>query len=153
VAAEKKPTEMTAQELYRTYAAWTGQLHYYAVKHLGRHIDCEYNPDSYEFRIFSGHAEDGDLSVWAFRTVPTLVRPPGEERAVIRLPKPEENPTSEQLDEVFRQICLAAARVLNVDLDKPKLAAPEKSMLISKKRKNESPRTRRRNLGPGPKKD
>jgi hypothetical protein len=128
---------MTAKELYRTYAAWTGQLHYYAVKHLGRHIDCEFLPDSYEFRVFSGHAEDAPLSVWAFHTVPGLVRPPGEERAIIRLPKPEENPTSEQLDEVFRQICLAAARVLGVDLDKPKLAAPQKSMLISKKRKKQ----------------
>jgi hypothetical protein len=138
---------MTSQELYKTYAAWTGQLHYYAVKHLGRHIDCEYNPDSYEFCIFSGHAEDAPLSVWAFHTVPTLVRPPGEARAVIRLPKPEENPSSEQLDEVFRQLCLAAARVLSVDLGKLKLAAPEKSMLVAKKRKNESPRAKRRNLG------
>ena len=142
---------MTSQELYKTYAAWTGQLHYYAVKHLGRHIDCEYNPDSYEFRVFSGHAEDAPVG--AFHTVPGLVRPPGEERAIVRLPKPEENPSSEQLDEVFRQICLAAARVLNVDLDKPKLAAPEKSMLVAKKRKNESPRAKRRTLDPGPKKD
>jgi hypothetical protein len=127
--------EMTSQELYKTYAAWTGQLHHYAVKHLGRHIDCEYNPDTYEFRIFSGHAEDAPLSVWGFHTVPGLVRPPGEERAVIRLPKPEENPSSEQLDEIFRQLCLSAARVLNLDLGKPKLAAPEKSMLIAKKKK------------------
>jgi hypothetical protein len=127
--------QMTAQELYRTYAAWTGQLHYYAVKHLGRHIDCEYNPDSYEFQVFSGHAEDAPVG--AFQTVPAFVRPPGEERAIIRLPRPEENPSSEQLDEAFRQICLAAARVLGVDLDKPKLATPQKSMLVSKKRKKQ----------------
>jgi hypothetical protein len=136
---------MTSQELYKTYAAWSGQVHYYCVKHLGRHIDCEYDPDRYEFRVFSGHAEDAPMG--AFQTVPTLVRPSGEERAVIRLPKPEENPSSEQLDEVFRQICLAAARVLNVNLDKPKLAAPEKSMLSRKKRlrkKDEIPNDNRK---------
>ena len=145
MATEKKPTEMTAQELYRTYAAWTGQLHYYAVKHLGRHIDCEFLPDTYEFRIFSGHAEDAPVG--AFQTVPGLVRPAGELRAMICLPRPEENPTSEQLDEVFRQICLAAARVLGVDLDKPKLVAPEKSMLSRKKRlrkKDEIPNDNRK---------
>jgi hypothetical protein len=30
---------------------------------------------------------------------------------------------------VFRDICFAAARVLEIDLKKPKLAPPEKSML------------------------
>jgi hypothetical protein len=115
---------MTSQELYEVYAAWTGSLHFWTNKHLGRHIDCEFFPNDWLFKLYTGHAQDAELMPWGFSTVPALQRPPGEAKATITLPKPEDNPTQEQLDEVFRGICLAAASILEIDLDKPKLPEP-----------------------------
>ena len=129
---------MTDKDLYETYAAWTGSLHFYADKYLRRHIDCEYFPAIYEFRLYSGEAKEKELQVWGFSTVPTMTRPLGEATVTINLPRPEDDPTPEQLEQVFKEICLAAARVLEIDLGKPKLDAPnndEKSMLALPKRR------------------
>jgi hypothetical protein len=123
-------------ELYKVYAAWTGELHFYVVRELNRHVDCEFFPDSWKFAIYEGHVQDGyiggygDLPV----TVPGLHRPAGEAREVIQLPRPQDNPTKAQLDGVFRDLCLAAARVLAIDLGKPKLAAPEKKHALPRRR-------------------
>jgi hypothetical protein len=75
-----------------------------------------------------------------YSTVPNLVRPRGEAKVVIQLPRPKDDPTDAQLRVVFRDICLAAARVLEIDLGKPKLTTPE-SMLSkrSKRPRNKKP--------------
>jgi hypothetical protein len=125
---------MTAQELYKVYAAWTGQLHFWVDKHLHRHIDCEYFPNDYLFKLYSGHAQDAELMPWGFKTVPGFDRPPGEAKATITLPKPEDNPTQAQLDEVFRGICLAAASILEIDLGKPQLPASSDNKHAFRKR-------------------
>jgi hypothetical protein len=130
---------MTDKELYETYAAWTGQLHFYADKYLGRHIDAEYFPAIYEFRLYSGQAKEKELQVWGFSTVPSMTRPLGEASVTIKLPRPEDDPTPEQLEQVFKGICLAAARILEIDLGKPKLEAPasnNKKHALPKRLKN-----------------
>lgn len=106
---------MTQKELYAIYAKWTGTLHFYCVRELDRHIDCEYLPDTYQFKLYSGFAEE------SYGTVPGLTRPPGERSETVKLYRPEDHPTYEQLDELFRQICLAAARVLRVQLGRKEL--------------------------------
>jgi hypothetical protein len=125
---------MTAQELYKVYAAWSGQLHFYVRKELGAHIDCEFFPSDYLFKLYGGHAEDAPLQVWNFQTVPGFQRPPGEARATVKLPRPEDNPSAADLDRVFRDLCLAAARVLAVDVSKAKLPPPEKKHAFPTKR-------------------
>jgi hypothetical protein len=52
-------------------------------------------------------------------SVPRLYRPKADP---FPLPRPEQNPTKEELDEVFRALCLAAAQILKIDLGKRKLA-------------------------------
>jgi hypothetical protein len=129
---------MTQEQLYKVYAAWSGQLHHYVIKELGAHIDCEFFPGTWKFALYSGYAQDKPLNVWGFSTVPGLVRPVGEARELIQLPRPEDNPSQEELDNAFRGLCLAAARILEIDLGKPKLGTPEKSMLkhaLPKKKK------------------
>ena len=108
---------MTSQELYQVYAGWTGRLHHW-LGQRGRHLDCEYFPDSYEFRIYSGSAR---AEISRFGTV-NLVRPDSERFLTLALPKPQDDPTQRDLDEAFRQICFAAARVLEIDLGKLQLA-------------------------------
>jgi hypothetical protein len=112
---------MTDKDLYSVYAGWTGSLHHWVQKHLGRHIDCEYFPSEYVFRIYSGQGAQKELAPWGFSTVPAILRPAGEAKATITLPKPQDNPTPEQLDDVFKAICLAAASILEIELAKPKL--------------------------------
>lgn len=112
---------MTSEELYKIYAGWTGSLHFYVVKHLGRHVDVQFFPDQYCFEIYSGHAEP----IVSASGVPRLERPPGESSEIVRVPRPEQNASQAQLDEAFRALCLAAARVLEFDLGKERL--PEKS--------------------------
>jgi Lar family restriction alleviation protein len=104
------------KELYNVYANWTGRLHHW-LGQRGRHIDCEYFPDTYEFRIYSGHAEI-DISQSG---LVGLVRPHSERFLTLALPKPQDDPTQRDLDDAFRQICFAAARLLEVDLGKPQL--------------------------------
>jgi hypothetical protein len=131
---------MTDKELYDIYAGWTGSLHFWMEKHLGRHMDCEYFPAIYEMRLYSGHAHEKELAVWGFSTVPTLTRPLGEARATIKLPRPEDDFTPQQLEQVFRDICLAAARLLEMDLGKPKLPEPKANRGTPQLRRLKAPR-------------
>jgi hypothetical protein len=133
VRPPKKKT-MTEQELYKVYAGWTGQLHYWMVKELGRHLDCEFIPSpEWLFKLYSGHAEERLVSGWGGATVPALARPEGEAKAVVKLPKPEDGPSPAELDDTFRAICLTAARILEIDLGKPKLA--DAAQLTPRKRR------------------
>lgn len=116
------------KELYKVYADWTGALHYWVEKQLSRHIDCEYFPDSYQFKIYSGWAKPiptsfaiKEESMLPISTVPNLTRPPGETFELIQLPRPESDPSQAELDAKFRELCLAAARVLEIDLGKARL--------------------------------
>jgi hypothetical protein len=101
---------MTEQELYQIYSKWTGTLHYWVIRELDTHLDCEYFPASYEFKVYSGFAEEYTTN----SGIPGLARPEGETSKTIKLLRPEDNPSEEQLRQLFRTICLAAARVLKV---------------------------------------
>lgn len=130
---------MTEAELYDLYAGWTGQLHFWMDKELGRHLDVEFFPaPDWLIKLYSGHAEERLVGGWSNVTVPGLKRPSGEARAVIALPRPERQPTKTDLDNCFREICLMAARILEIDLGKPKLGAPPKPMLTNKRRKKKT---------------
>jgi hypothetical protein len=114
--------------LYKIYANWSGQLHHWVGTRLGRQIDCEFFPNEYVFKIYSGHARAigtrfaiAEDQVIPLSTVPNLERPQGERTVTVQLPRPESDPSQEVLDEAFRQLCLAAARVLEIDLGKAKL--------------------------------
>jgi hypothetical protein len=112
---------MSPEELYKVYASWTGSLHFYCIKHLGRHVDVEYFPSDYFFNLYSGRGEDAQMTGWFGTTVPALVRPPDERRVRVDVPRPEANPSEADLQEAFRALCLAAARVLEADLGKERL--------------------------------
>jgi hypothetical protein len=116
------------KELYKVYADWTGQLHHWVETKLGRHIDCEYFPETYQFKLYSGWAQATatefaltDSGLLPLSTVPNLTRPRGEAAITIQLPRPEADPSREDLDNAFRGLCLSAARLLEIDLGKPKL--------------------------------
>jgi hypothetical protein len=100
---------VTSQELYDIYASWTGQLHFYVVRELGRHVDVEFFPAQYVFRVYSGHVE-------AVLGTVMMGRPEGERSETVRVPRPEDNPSLEDLSEAFAGLCRAAARVLELDL-------------------------------------
>lgn len=108
---------MTDRELYDVYSKWTGDLHFLMVKELDQHLDCEYIPDRYEFKVYSGFAEEFSTS----SGIPGLSRPPGERSETIKLLRPEDNPTKGDLDQLFKDICLAAARVLGISIAKARL--------------------------------
>jgi hypothetical protein len=101
---------MTEQDLYQIYSRWTGQLHFYAVRELGEHLDCEYFPGSHQFKVYSGWAEEYTTA----GGIPGLSRPLGERVQTIDLYRPEDNPSPDQLDQLFKEICLAGARVLGI---------------------------------------
>ena len=105
---------MTQEELYEIYSEWTGALHFWCLRQLGEHLDCEYFPNSYQFKVYSGWAEE-QLAGFGV-TVPGLSRPPDERSETIKLLRPEDNPTQEDIRQLFRTICLAAARVLKVEI-------------------------------------
>lgn len=126
---------MTAEELYKVYSQWTGQLHFWVERRLGRHIDCEYFPDSYQFAVYAGRAEM-DISQSG---IMNLVRPRAEKSLTLDLPKPEDDPTQADLDRVFRQICFAAARVLELDLGNLQLGESTMSATPSDTRKEHPP--------------
>jgi hypothetical protein len=116
---------MTSEEqrLYDTYAAWTGQLHHYCVKYLGAELNVEFFPaPDWHMKLYPGPLEEiqpmmaGSVML---SSVPRLYRPKADP---FPLPRPEQNPTKEELDETFRRLCLAAAQILQVDLGKRKLA-------------------------------
>lgn len=105
---------MTKEELYRIYYRWTGQLHELVATQLGEHCDVEYFPEDYVMKVYSGEAQE--RPILQFQTVPGLSRPRGEKRETIRLPRPEDNPSQEDLDSTFKAICFAVARVLDIKL-------------------------------------
>lgn len=108
---------MTERDLYETYSRWTGELHFYAVRELGAHLDCEFFPDQYEFKVYSGFVEEYTTN----SGIPGLARPPGERSETVKLLRPENNPTKADLDQLFRTICLAAARVMKVKVARAEL--------------------------------
>ena len=67
---------MTQEELYEIYSEWTGALHFWCLRQLGEHLDCEYFPNSYQFKVYSGWAEE-QLAGFGI-TAPGLSRPPDE---------------------------------------------------------------------------
>jgi hypothetical protein len=116
---------MTSEEqhLYDTYAAWTGQLHHYCVKFLGAELNVEFFPaPDWHMKLYPGPLEEiqpmmaGSVML---SSVPRLYRPKADP---FPLPRPEQNPTKEELDETFKHLCLAAAQILKIDLGKRKLA-------------------------------
>jgi hypothetical protein len=116
---------MTSEEqrLYNIYAGWTGSLHHYCVKYLGAELNVEFFPaPEWHMKLYPGPLEEIPPMMAGTRmvsSVPRLYRPKADP---FPLPRPEENPTQEELDRVFRDLCLAAAQVLQVDLGKRKLA-------------------------------
>lgn len=106
-----------AERLYQTYAAWTGALHHYCQRELGQDLDVEFFPAEWEMRLYAGGSLDLEISNSG---IPGLVRPP--DARPFRLPRPENNPTQEELDQAFRALCYAAALVLKIDLAKGKLS-------------------------------
>ena len=112
---------MTEQELYRVYYRWTGQLHQLVGSQLGEHVDVEFFPDDWRIRVYSGAAQDRPIG-W-LSTTPGFTRPAGEALETILLPRPEDHPTPEQLDDAFRALCFAVARVLEIPV--AKLGLPE----------------------------
>jgi hypothetical protein len=116
---------MTSEEqrLYDTYAAWTGQLHHYCVKFLGAELNVEFFPaPDWHMKLYPGPLEEiqpmmaGSVMI---SSVPRLYRPNVDP---FPLPRPEDNPTQEELDLVFHNLCLAAALLLHIDLGKRKLS-------------------------------
>src|SRR5260370_1542724 len=120
---------MTPEELYAAYAAWTGQLHYWVQTNLGRHVDAEFFPaPDWKFKIYSGsaapigtHFTFVEGEVVPISTVPNLVRPAGERSFTLQLPTPGDNPKPEDLERTFRNLCLATAKLLEIELHVPKL--------------------------------
>jgi hypothetical protein len=115
---------MTSEEqrLYDTYASWTGSLHHYCVKFLGAPLNVEFFPSPHwHMKMWPGPLEEVQPMMGAgvmLSSVPRIYRP---EADAFPLPRPEENPTQEELDETFRHLCLAAAEVLKIDLGKRRL--------------------------------
>jgi hypothetical protein len=136
---------MTKEELYAIYYRWTGQLHNLVGTQLGEHVDVEYFPDDYLIKVYSGAAQDADIRM--FHTVPGIVRPHGEKRETIKLPRPEDDPTMEDLNNTFRALCLAVAKVLGIKLSQltldagpdeepeKKHALPERPMRLRNRKK------------------
>jgi hypothetical protein len=111
-----------AEELYKLYSGWTAQLHAWCQEKLGRHVDAEFFPIDWKFKVYSGHA-GAEVSLFG---VPHIVRPAGEKSFTLKLPAPEEEPDQARLDQCFRNICLATARVLEIELGVPKLGGKKK---------------------------
>lgn len=107
---------MTEDEakLWNTYGTWTAMLNRWTAAKLGRHIDVEFDPTQWVIRLYSGYAQERNMS-WGI-TVPGLQRPPHEAGFTLKLPRIEDHPTGEDLDEAFRQLCLGAARILGIKL-------------------------------------
>lgn len=108
---------MTDRELYDVYSKWTGELHFWCVRELDRHLDVEYIPQEYLFKVYSGWAEEYSTT----SGIPGLSRPLGERSETIALLRPRDNPSREELAELFKQICLAAARVLQLKIGRTQL--------------------------------
>jgi hypothetical protein len=118
-----------AEELYKLYSGWTAQLHVWCREKLGRHVDAEFFPIDWKFKVYSGHAGT-EVSLFG---VPHMVRPEGERSFTLKLPTPDEEPDQERLAQCFRNICLATARVLEIELGVPKLGGKKKGLSHGRK--------------------
>jgi hypothetical protein len=114
--------EPEAERLYRIYSTWSGGLHHWCATRLGRHVDAEFFPLTWKFKVYSGNAQE-ELSLSG---LPGLTRPKDELSFTLQLPKPEDEPTDSDLDKTFKNICLATAKMLELDLGVPKLTGIKK---------------------------
>jgi hypothetical protein len=105
-----------AERLYNIYAGWSGQLHHYCQHELGQDLDVEFFPADWEMRLYPPNTLDIQISQCG---IPGIVRP--SDSRPFRLPRPENDPTPEELDQAFRGLCYAAALVLKIKLGKGKL--------------------------------
>jgi hypothetical protein len=115
-------SDTEAARLYNLYSRWTSDLHQWCWTKLGRHVDAEFFPIDWKFRVYSGRAE-AEVSLFG---VPHIVRPQGEKSFTLKLPTPEEEPDQERLNQCFRNICLATARVLEIELGVARLGGKKK---------------------------
>lgn len=113
---------MDPEDLYKIYAGWSRDLHQWCAKELGVHVDAEFFPIEWKFKVYSGMA-NVEVSLFG---VPHLTRPGGERSFVLKLATPDQDPTPEELAKTFRNICLATARILEIDLGVPKLGGQKK---------------------------
>jgi hypothetical protein len=105
--------------LRRIYGNWSRNLHEWCLSQLGRRVDSFVhfgNPD-WKFSVYSGRAE---IEI-SDAGIPHYIRPPGERSYTINLPRGRDNPTEEQINEIFRNICMGAARVMQIDLGRAQL--------------------------------
>lgn len=110
------------ERLYNIYAGWTAQLHTYCINQLGQDLDVEFFPGTWEMKLYA----PGDLDIEISNSgIPGLVRP--SDARPFLLPRPEDEPGQEQLDQTFRGLCYAAALVLKIDLGARKLAGGAES--------------------------
>lgn len=114
--------EPEAERLYKIYASWSGGLHHWCATRLGVHVDAEFFPIDWKFKVYSGNAEV-DVSLFG---VPNMVRPAGELSFTMQLPTPDKAPTDQELDQTFKHICLATAKMLELDLGVKKLTGIRK---------------------------
>ena len=108
--------EPEAERLYRIYSTWSGGLHHWCATRLGRHVDAEFFPLTWKFKVYSGNAQE-ELSLSG---LPGLTRPKDELSFTLQLPKPEDEPTDSDLDKTFKNICLATAKMLELDATEEK---------------------------------
>jgi hypothetical protein len=111
---------MTEQELYALYSGWTGKLHYWCVRHLGRRCDFEYFPNEWLMNVYGGEGVQ-ELPVGMGVTVPMLERPQGQHVGTLKLLRPEDAPSQSDLDQLFHRLCWCAAEVLEIDVGSKKL--------------------------------
>jgi hypothetical protein len=121
---ERPPSDsppMADQELYNIYASWSANLHAWVLTQLGRHVDAEFFPaPEWKFKIYSGQS---GVSI-SESGIMNLNRPEGEKSFTLALPRPEHHPTKAELDKTFRNLCLATAKLLEIELHAPKLKGP-----------------------------
>jgi hypothetical protein len=99
------------QKLYDLYSGWTKLLHAWCVEHLNANVNFEFFPDpDWKMQIYPGDSTEVEISQYG---VPSLVRP--ELKVTLALPKPQEDPTPGRLRNTFRNLCVCAARILNID--------------------------------------
>ena len=114
--------ETQAERLYKIYAGWSGQLHTWCRTQLGRHVDAEFFPLDWKFKVYSG-AAGTEVSLFG---VPSMMRPPGEKSFTLRLPGPSDEPSDQELNRTFYNLCLATARLLEIELGTRQLGGKKK---------------------------
>jgi len=104
---------MTKEELDHIYCGWSGKLHKWVAQYLGAPINVEYDPNTWEMRLWPGNLEVVFGTSGIFR----IDRPIGTHS----MPLPRDGATQEEVDETFRRLCQLAAMVLKIDISKAKL--------------------------------